>query len=145
MYNVRQLIPETKFELTRQKIMNTATKRVTESDCLLFFKVMADDTRLKIILMLMCESELCVCELTHALELSQPKISRHIALLKKQQLLSERKSGRWVYYSMAKPLSQWKQAVIKSCFEENLPVIDECLRNLAMMGERPERAQQCCN
>ena len=145
MYNVRQLIPETKFELTRQKIMNTATKRVTESDCLLFFKVMADDTRLKIILMLMCESELCVCELTHALELSQPKISRHIALLKKQQLLSERKSGRWVYYSMAKPLSQWKQIVIKSCFEENLPVIDECLRNLAMMGERPERAQQCCN
>ncbi|MCJ8294980.1 MAG: metalloregulator ArsR/SmtB family transcription factor [Colwellia sp.] len=125
--------------------MNTATKRVTESDCLLFFKVMADDTRLKIILMLMCESELCVCELTHALELSQPKISRHIALLKKQQLLSERKSGRWVYYSMAKPLSQWKQAVIKSCFEENLPVIDECLKNLAMMGERPERAQQCCN
>ena len=125
--------------------MNTATNRVTESDCLLFFKVMADDTRLKIILMLMCESELCVCELTHALELSQPKISRHIALLKKQQLLSERKSGRWVYYSMAKPLSQWKQIVIKSCFEENLPVIDECLRNLAMMGERPERAQQCCN
>ena len=125
--------------------MNTATNRVTESDCLLFFKVMADDTRLKIILMLMCESELCVCELTHALELSQPKISRHIALLKKQQLLSERKSGRWVYYSMAKPLSQWKQTVIKSCFEENLPVIDECLRNLAMMGERPERAQQCCN
>ena len=145
MYNVRQLIAETKFELTRQKLMNTATKRVTESDCLLFFKVMADDTRLKIILMLMCESELCVCELTHALELSQPKISRHIALLKKQQLLSERKSGRWVYYSMAKPLSQWKQAVIKSCFEENLSVIDECLKNLAMMGDRPERAQQCCN
>lgn len=106
---------------------------------------MADDTRLKIILMLMCESELCVCELTHALELSQPKISRHIALLKKQQLLSERKSGRWVYYSMAKPLSQWKKAVIKNCFEENLPVINKCLKNLAMMGERPERAKQCCN
>lgn len=125
--------------------MNTSKKLSTESECLLFFKAMADDTRLKIILMLMYESELCVCELTHALELSQPKISRHIALLKKQQLLSERKSGRWVYYSMAKSLSQWKKAVVENCFEENLTVINECLENLAVMGERPERAQQCCN
>ncbi|GAW96916.1 transcriptional regulator [Colwellia marinimaniae] len=127
------------------EIMITTTKRVTESDCLLFFKAMADDTRLKIILLLRYESELCVCELTHALQLSQPKISRHIALLKQQQLLSERKSGRWVYYSLAKSLSQWKQAVIQNCFEENLPVIDECLQNLAVMGERPDRVQQCCN
>jgi len=125
--------------------MNTSKKSLTESDCLLFFKVMADDTRLKIILMLMNETELCVCELTHALELSQPKISRHIALLKKQQLLSERKSGRWVYYSMVNSLSQWKQAVIQSCFEENFQVINECLENLAVMGDRPDRKLECCN
>lgn len=47
-----------------------------------FFKLVADDTRLRCLLLLVQEGELCVCELMTALNESQPKISRHLALLR---------------------------------------------------------------
>jgi ArsR family transcriptional regulator len=47
-----------------------------------FFKMLADSTRLRCLLLMQAEGELCVCELTHALNLSQPKISRHLAHLR---------------------------------------------------------------
>ena len=47
-----------------------------------FFKCIADDTRLKTILLIAHEDELCVCELVAALDVSQPKISRHLAVFR---------------------------------------------------------------
>ncbi len=43
------------------------------------FQLLSDPTRLRCLLLMQVEGELCVCELTHALDLSQPKISRHLA------------------------------------------------------------------
>ena len=65
------------------------------------FKVLSDDTRLKILCLLVQEQELCVCEFMSALNDSQPKISRHLALLKKQQIVVDRKdnSGCFIQYT----------------------------------------------
>ena len=62
------------------------------------FKCLADDTRLKIMLLVQNQGELCVGELVDALQLSQPKVSRHLASLRECQLLDVRKSGQWVFY-----------------------------------------------
>jgi ArsR family transcriptional regulator len=109
-----------------------------------FFKDLADDTRLKIILLLQLENELCVCELTVALGLSQPKISRHIAQLKSHQLLSERKVGRWTFYRLADVLPHWQREVIGLSCTNNQEYIEQCISCLNAMGNRPNRQQECC-
>ena len=58
-----------------------------------FFKMLADSTRLRCLLLMQAEGELCVCELTHALNLSQPKISRHLAHLREAGVLVARRNG----------------------------------------------------
>lgn len=109
-----------------------------------FFKNLADDTRLKIILLIQMEKELCVCELTTALCLSQPKISRHIAQLKLHKLLSERKVGRWVFYSLVDEMPLWQKEVIQVSSLNNQAYLEQCSANLIGMGNRPSRQQNCC-
>lgn len=60
------------------------------------FKNLADETRLGIVLLLKARGELCVCDLCTALAQSQPKISRHLAMLRESGLLLDRKQGKWV-------------------------------------------------
>jgi ArsR family transcriptional regulator len=63
------------------------------------FKACSDETRLRI-LFLLSERELCVCELVAILDMPQGKISRHLALLKNASLVSDRREGTWIYYSL---------------------------------------------
>jgi|UniRef100_UPI00404850A9 ArsR family transcriptional regulator len=72
-----------------------------------FFKCLADDTRLRCVTLLHQEGKLCVCELTAALALSQPKISRHLALLRQSGLLLDSREGQWVYYRINPDLPSW--------------------------------------
>ena len=58
---------------------------------LIFFKCLADDTRLKILLLLTNYKTLCVCDLQIALQLEQPKVSRHLADLRRHGLLTDKK------------------------------------------------------
>jgi len=68
-------------------------------DTLDFLKVIADETRLKIILML-SEQDMCVCEIMERLAMSQPAVSHHLRILKKNKLVTDDKDGRWVCYSL---------------------------------------------
>lgn len=77
-----------------------------------FTKALADQTRLRIVLLLAQTQELCVCELTQALDLPQPKISRHLAVLRETGLLLDRKAGLWVHYRLHPELPAWAQAAI---------------------------------
>ncbi|MFT5758443.1 MAG: ArsR family transcriptional regulator [Alteromonadaceae bacterium] len=115
-----------------------------ETSPVYFFKDLADDTRLKIILMLMLEQELCVCELTFALDLSQPKISRHMAQLKAHDLVEERKVGRWVFYRLSADMLAWQYETIKQCLTNNSNFIVSFRLTLDQMGDRPNRQQACC-
>ena len=62
-------------------------------------RVLADEARLRI-LGLLARRELCVCELVGALRLSQPLVSHHLRVLKGAGLLSSRRKGKWVYYTL---------------------------------------------
>jgi ArsR family transcriptional regulator len=68
----------------------------------LFFAALADRTRLRL-LSLMAGGEICVCFLVEVLGTNQPKISRHLAYLRRAGLVSDRKEGKWVHYGLAEP------------------------------------------
>lgn len=77
-----------------------------------FTKALSDQTRLRILLLLAGGEERCVCELTQALALAQPKISRHLAVLRESGLLQDRKAGLWVYYRLHPDLPEWAVQVL---------------------------------
>ena len=72
-----------------------------------FFKCLSDQTRLRCVTLLFAEGKLCVCELTTALALSQPKISRHLASLRQCGLLRDSREGQWVFYQINPDLPGW--------------------------------------
>ena len=63
------------------------------------FKALSDETRLRIIKLLE-QGELCVCDITAALDMVQPKVSFHLNTLKEAGFLKDRKQGRWIHYSL---------------------------------------------
>ena len=67
-----------------------------------FFKALADRTRLRVI-HLLGSDELCVCSVVAALQTSQPKISRHLAYLRRAGLVSARREGKWMHYRIIEP------------------------------------------
>jgi ArsR family transcriptional regulator len=81
-----------------------------------FFKCLSDQTRLDILKLVMDKQEVCVCELTAQLNLSQPKISRHLALLRNLSILHDERRGQWVYYSLSPDLPNWSVAVLNQLF-----------------------------
>jgi ArsR family transcriptional regulator len=79
-----------------------------------YFKALGDETRLRILYLLVnADSELCVCELTDALEIPQYNISRHLKILKNAGLIEERKEGRWVNLSL-KNNDSFTQSILNS-------------------------------
>jgi DNA-binding transcriptional ArsR family regulator len=62
-------------------------------------KALSDETRLRL-MKLLEGGELCVCELMQVLDMSQPRISRHLGVLKNAGLVDDRREGKWVYYSL---------------------------------------------
>jgi ArsR family transcriptional regulator, arsenate/arsenite/antimonite-responsive transcriptional repressor len=68
-------------------------------DLLTLFKALSDETRLKVIKLLE-RGELCVCDITAALALSQSKVSFHLGVLKNAGLLKSRKDGKWMHYTL---------------------------------------------
>lgn len=84
-----------------------------------FFKCMSDDTRLKSVLIINQLEEACVCDLMAALELDQPKVSRHLAELRKCNILQDERRGKWVYYQLHKQLPDWAKGVISQTAECN--------------------------
>ncbi len=66
---------------------------------LLIFKALSEETRLRI-LRLLEKEELCVCDITESLKMTQPNISFHLAMLKESGLIKDKKDGRWIHYSL---------------------------------------------
>lgn len=77
-----------------------------------FFKCLADETRLRCLMLLQSREALCVCDLADALESSQPKISRHLAQLRACDLVSDHREGQWVFYRIHSDLSDWQRNVL---------------------------------
>lgn len=108
-------------------------------DPLSFFKCLADDTRLKTILLIHKHKELCVCDLTDLLELSQPKVSRHLAEIRKCNILQAERRGKWVYYSIAPSLLDWAKAVLEQTLIANTEYLSKPLEKASFL-----KIHKCC-
>jgi ArsR family transcriptional regulator len=110
-----------------------------------FFKCLSDDTRLRCVTLLQKEGKLCVCELTTALDLSQPKISRHLASLRQCGLLQDSREGQWVYYQINPKLPGWTTLLLENALVavESASTFKIDLQRLQQMENRPDSVV-CC-
>jgi ArsR family transcriptional regulator, arsenate/arsenite/antimonite-responsive transcriptional repressor len=69
-------------------------------DAARLFKILADETRLKMLWLLFNHRELCVCDVLEALAITQSKASRHLTAMRHAGLVSDRKAGLWTYYAL---------------------------------------------
>jgi ArsR family transcriptional regulator len=65
-----------------------------------FFKALSDESRLKMLWLLLNHRELCVCDIMAVLEITQSKASRHLAALRHIGIATDRREGLWAYYSL---------------------------------------------
>ena len=77
-------------------------------------KALADLTRLRIVILLTLRDELCVCDLIDVLDMEQPKISRHLAVLRNARIVADRRSGQWNFYRLHPDLPRWAFAMVES-------------------------------
>ncbi|MDF2178363.1 metalloregulator ArsR/SmtB family transcription factor [Aliiglaciecola sp. CAU 1673] len=111
-------------------------------DPIQFFKCLAQDTRLKSLLLIEQHQELCVCDLIDALALSQPKVSRHLAELRKCELLVDERRGKWVYYKLHPSLPHWAKQILATTRLQNPSFLHEELCRLQTNGIAD--ATRCC-
>jgi ArsR family transcriptional regulator len=104
------------------------------------FKAFSDETRLRI-LNLLAHGEMCVCDFEQLLRVPQPTVSRHLAYLRRSGLVEERREGKWMIYSLAKPRSPLHETLlrcVRGCFGE----IDFLKRDL--QRRKKFKSSRCC-
>ena len=103
------------------------------------FNLLSDSTRLRSMSLLAAEGELCVCELTEALDQSQPKISRHLALLRDAGLVEARREGTWMHYRIADGMPGWAVPVLEAALTgvRDLEAFAADRARLDRMSDRP--------
>lgn len=126
-----------KFHIYDISYVLTLSKRMSP---VTFYKCLSDDTRLQCLLLITLKNELCVCDLTAALKLSQPKISRHLAELRKNGLLQDERRGKWVFYQLNSTLPNWAVDVLKTTIQHNPDYLAGSLANLS----KTSLIEKCC-
>ena len=80
------------------------------------FRALADCTRLRLI-NLMADQEICVCYLVEVIDAPQPKISRHLAYLRRAGIVLARRDGKWMHYKLAVPADHHAAAILRTTLE----------------------------
>jgi ArsR family transcriptional regulator len=109
-----------------------------------FFPTLADPTRLRCLLLLASEGELCVCELTHALDESQPKISRHLATLREAGIVSDRREGLWIHYRINPELPVWAREILNTASRANTTAKPFAQDRKRLRGAPTRPPIRCC-
>jgi ArsR family transcriptional regulator len=103
----------------------------------LLFRALADRTRLRL-LNLIADKEICVCYFVQILGISQPKISRHLAYLRRTGIVAARRQGRWMHYRLVAPRDALASAILKETLAH--------LRQVPhMQGDLAKLETSCCN
>jgi ArsR family transcriptional regulator len=100
------------------------------------FRVLADRTRLRL-LNLMNGQEICVCYLVEVLRTSQPKISRHLAYLRRSGIVTARREGRWMHYCVVPPSDPAAARILEE-------VQRRLAEDGAMQQDRARLVKTCC-
>lgn len=107
------------------------------------FKALSDETRLRI-LALLTQGELCVCDLMAVLKLPQSTVSRHLAYLRHTDIITDRREGVWMHYSLNRQLKiihedTWRQ-LLDEVLEQKQSVIDLAALKLYLA----QKSDFCC-
>lgn len=106
------------------------------------FESLSDATRRRILALLGNQGELCVCELVTALELPQPKISRHLAVMREAGITTMRRDGTWIFYRLHPDLPLWAYRILEIAGRDAPePDSTQDAARLTGMKDRPVR---CC-
>ncbi|XWJ92606.1 metalloregulator ArsR/SmtB family transcription factor [Phytobacter ursingii] len=81
------------------------------------FKILSDETRLAIVMLLRADDELCVCDICAVTSQSQPKISRHMAILREAGLVLDRREGKWIHYRLSPHMPAWAADTITTTWQ----------------------------
>ena len=102
----------------------------------LFFAALADRTRLRL-LNLLRGGEVCVCFFAGTLGTNNPKISRHLSYLKRAGLVTGRRDGKWVHYSLTKP----EDTQAAEIFDATMKILES---DKEMITDRKRLIDFCC-
>jgi ArsR family transcriptional regulator, arsenate/arsenite/antimonite-responsive transcriptional repressor len=100
------------------------------------FKALADQTRLRLI-SLIGDAEVCVCFFVLVLKISQPKISRHLAYLRRAGLVTARRDGKWMHYRLTDPPDEHAGRIFRE-------VRVSLAEHPEFRRDREKLAQVCC-
>ena len=102
------------------------------------FKALSDETRLRIIKLLE-QGELCVCDITSALDMVQPKVSFHLSALKEAGLIKDRKQGKWIHYSLTEKDLFRRMLILSACERmQDGTVSDDRKRLDSFLGQKKQ-------
>ena len=108
-----------------------------------FFQALADTTRLRCLMLMVAEKEVCVCEMTHALGEIQPKVSRHLAALRAAGFILDRRDAQWIYYRLHPDLPAWMREILSTC-QRGLAELTPFCDDRAALADMPNRPQRRC-
>jgi ArsR family transcriptional regulator, arsenate/arsenite/antimonite-responsive transcriptional repressor len=101
-----------------------------------FFIALSDRNRLRLI-NLMGEDEVCVCFFVEILKMAQPKVSRHLAYLRRAGIVEARREGKWMHYRIVTPSDECAQRILEA-------VRDWLGRDREMQQDRARLVKICC-
>lgn len=81
-----------------------------------FFASLSHPLRLRVVMLLSRVDELCVCDLTQTLNISQPVLSKQLAQLKNAGILTSRRQGVWMHYQINSDLPEWAAKTLTVTF-----------------------------
>ena len=131
--HVSRRIYKPRFVLRYRTVM---TRKPKTFDMELFFRALADRTRLRL-LHLMGKEEVCVCFFVEVLKTNQPKISRHLAYLRRAGIVGARREGQWMHYRIVKPDDPGAAQVLND-------VISWMANDQEMQRDRQRFERVCC-
>lgn len=104
------------------------------------FKALSDPIRLRIVLMLESQGELCVCDLMAVLGLPQSTVSRHLAYLKRTGWLDGRRQGVWMYYRISESCTPLNADILRSLRQhasDSAEAVSDRLSLTALLKDKP--------
>jgi len=111
-------------------------RRPQLTDVVQLFAALADPTRLRL-LNLMDGREVCVCYFVEILKQGQPKISRHLAYLRKAGIVAARREGKWMHYSIERPEDERACAILDA-------TLQSLRKDRAMLDDLEKLGKACC-
>jgi len=100
------------------------------------FRALADRTRLRLI-NLMADQEICVCYLVEVIDAPQPKISRHLAYLRRAGIVLARRDGKWMHYKLLVPADRHAAAILTTTMQA-------LRRDKELQRDSQRLSQACC-